>query len=75
MTFFVLSVFPAPDSPLEALLTTKGLGNKTDHNIRDENTLIFTFFTHINPSAFSDREDVWGVFISTFVAILLNNGI
>jgi len=34
-------------SPLEAMLTTKGWGNKTDHNIRDENTLIFSFITHI----------------------------
>lgn len=44
-------------------------------NVRNEDTLIFAFFAHINPSAFSNCKDVRWVVISPLTTILLNDRI
>lgn len=73
MTFFVLSVFPAPDSPLSFCQHKKERLER--ENIRNKNALILAFFAHINPSALCNCKHVRRVFISSLATILLNNGI
>ena len=42
---------------------------------RDKNTLIFAFFTHINPGAFCNSIYVWRTLVFAFVPVLLNDGV
>ena len=72
MTFLVLSVFPAPDSPL---YFCQYEGEIEVENIRDKNALILAFLAHINPSTLCNCEHVWRVFIASLATILLNNRI
>lgn len=71
ITFLVLSVLPAPDSPLFTVnIRMKG----TVEDLRDEDTLVLPFLTHVNPCAFCDREYVRRVLILAFATVLLDYG-
>lgn len=70
MTFFVFSVLPAPDSPLETMST---LEDHKDEYARNENALVFPLLAHAHPSSFSHSEDVRGVLVAPLQTILLNN--
>lgn len=69
MTFFVLSVFPAPDSPLRLRQYSDPDGNTP--NLRDEDTLIFAFITHINPGTLCNGKDMRRVLIAALASILM----
>jgi hypothetical protein len=63
MTFFVFSVFPAPDSPLWSVSLDqfqKELGN-----LRHEDTLVLAFFDKIAEGLVSHRENVRLCVLST----------
>jgi hypothetical protein len=40
-------------------------------NVRDENALIFSLFSHIDPCLLCDGKYVWTIIVSPFVTILL----
>lgn len=46
-----------------------------EFNERDEDTLVLTFFLHIYPCTFCNCKYMWRVFIPSFVAVLLDDGI
>jgi pyoverdine/dityrosine biosynthesis protein Dit1 len=74
MTFFVFSVFPAPDSPLcRSVNTDKVVGQRPD--VRDQDALVLTFFVHADPGALSYCEDMRSIFVPPLVPVLLNDGI
>ena len=73
MTFLVLSVLPAPDSPLKGgQERTMGVWRRS---IRDQDTLILALFTHVNPGTLSHGEYVWRVFITALSPILMNDSV
>ena len=72
ITFLVLSVFPAPDSPLRWSIIIAMELAKSKIDVRNENALIFTFFAHVNPSAFGNCKNVRWIIISSLTAILLD---
>jgi hypothetical protein len=69
ITFLVLSVFPAPDSPLESSL--KMVSYDYDESVRDQDALVLPFFSHVDPRAFGDCKYMGRIFIPSLVAILL----
>lgn len=70
MTFFVLSVFPAPDSPLRPRSTSNQRG--CIYNARNQDTLILSLIAHIDPSTFCNCKNMWWVVVSPFITILLD---
>lgn len=73
MTFLVLSVLPAPDSPLRTWVTGRPIGRGND--VRDEDTLVLSLFSHIDPCTLGDGEDMGRILIATLASILVNDGI
>lgn len=74
ITFFVFSVFPAPDSPLiyDHELIVPNAPRRIEDS-RNEDTLILPLFAHIDPRTLCNSKNVWRVLISSFIAVLLNN--
>lgn len=70
MTFFVLSVFPAPDSPLFDVRNRK---NKVESHARNQNTLVLAFFAHIYPGSFCDGKYMWRILVAALSSILVDN--
>lgn len=73
MTFLVFSVFPAPDSPLDAARSARLLARSGDHNLRDQDTLTFSLFTHLHPSPFRRCKDMRRSFIPPFLTVCCHN--
>lgn len=74
MTFFVFSVFPAPDSPLCRNVST-GRMVRAVTNVRDQDALVFALFVHADPSTFGYCEDVRGILVPALVSVLFDNRI
>lgn len=73
MTFFVLSVLPAPDSPLGA---RQYIGRIiVAWSIRDQDTLVLAFLAHVDPCSLSNREYMGRVLIPPLATILVDDGI
>lgn len=73
MTFLVLSVLPAPDSPLLADLNERC--EEVHGDLRDQDTLVLPLLAHVHPRAFGDCEYVGWVLITTLVSVLVYNGV
>ena len=69
----MLSVLPAPDSPLRE--DVRRAGGRFTKDVRDEDTLVLSLLAHIHPRTFSDREDVGRVLITALPPILVYDGI
>ena len=69
----MLSVLPAPDSPLRE--DVRRAGGRFTKDVRDEDTLVLSLLTHVNPCAFCNGKDVRRILVAAFGAILLDNGI
>ena len=50
-------------------------GTHCHQGIRDQDTLVLAFFTHVDPCTFRDCEDMGRVLISTFTSVLVNDRI
>lgn len=72
MTFFVFSVFPAPDSPL-SVLNVKRMFYTDTVDVRDQDALVFAVLAHTYPSSLCDGKDMRSIFLSPFVSILFND--
>lgn len=68
MTFFVLSVFPAPDSPLR---TFSDVPRYDLEDVRDQDALVLAFLSHVDPCTLGNRKDMRRIFITPLAAILL----
>lgn len=75
ITFFVLSVLPAPDSPLFDNLSVREQEWWRKSDERNEYTLVLPFVLHVYPCTFCDREYMGRIFIASFVAVLLYDSI
>ena len=72
MTFFVFSVFPAPDSPLCRSVSMGKVG-RCQADIRDQDALIFALFIHADPGTFGYCEDVRSILVSALISVLFND--
>lgn len=72
MTFLVLSVLPAPDSPLHSNLSSSTFMD-CKSCLRDEDTLILPFLAHIDPCSLGNGEDMGRILVSPFASILMYN--
>jgi len=72
MTFFVLSVFPAPDSPLNE---SQFRMRVVEIHVRDQDALILLLIAHVHPRPLRDFEDVRLILFSSLASIFLNNGV
>lgn len=52
----------------------EGSGEEVE-NLRDQDTLVLPLLAHVHPRAFGDCEYVGWVLITTFVAVLMYNGV
>lgn len=43
--------------------------------VRDQDTLVFSFFTHIDPGALGNGENMWRVFIPPLITIRSDDGV
>lgn len=71
MTFFVFSVFPAPDSPLHGYQDICHLVAQVRTHLRDEDALVFAFFHQIAECFICHGKDMWPCLLSaaTFVGL------
>jgi hypothetical protein len=74
MTFFVFSVFPAPDSPL-CRGVNMGKAGRWQADVRDQDALVFALFIHADPGTFGYCENVRSILVSALVSVLFNDGI
>ena len=73
MTFFVLSVFPAPDSPLK--INEPKSAKRGEGGARNQNALVFPFLAHVHPSTFRNGENMGRILVPSFRTILVYDGI
>lgn len=73
MTFLVLSVFPAPDSPLQCVGTKAMAIDMGD--ARYEYTLVLPFLAHVDPCSLGNCKYMRGILVSSFTAVLLDDRI
>jgi hypothetical protein len=73
MTFLVLSVFPAPDSPLQCVGTKAMAIDMGD--ARYEYTLVLPFLAHVDPCSLGNCKYMRGILVPSFTAVLLDDRI
>jgi hypothetical protein len=72
ITFFVLSVLPAPDSPLRRASAAGAAARQRAH-VRDEDALVLALLAHAHPCALGNGEDVRRVSVPPLAAVLLHD--
>ena len=66
----MLSVLPAPDSPL-LVVSIRSIA--AVNYVRDQDALVLSFFAHVNPRSFGYGVDMGRVLIATLASVLMYN--